>query len=767
MKKIEVPIKILHLEDNPNDSLLVQLNLKKENLNFEYYFADNEHDFKAHLTNQTIDIILSDYNLPGYSGADAMALIKNNYQHIPFVFVSGTLGEDAAIESLLNGATDYVQKNKLERLGPAIKRAIRESRLQQEYQKTIDNLRQKEKQYHMLVEGMNEGIMLSDINDTILFVNQQTCDITGYKEDDLIGKICNEILYDSENRKIILEKNSLWKQGIKDIYEIELLRKNKKKLWIRINGSPVYDDIGKITGSISVFENINDRKKAEDELRKLTRAVDQSPGSIVITDTEGIIEYANPATVKLSGFSNEEMTNGKTNIFGSGKIRDEFELIRESVKSGKIWDGEFQNLKKNGEYYWESDSISPIYNNSGAITHFLAIKEDVSERKKLTLELTLAEEKAEESDHLKSAFLANISHEIRTPMNGILGFAELLKIPKLSPDAQKRYIHIIEQSGNRMLNIINDIVDISKIEAGQMVIHIQETNVNQLLNDLLTCFTPEAKSKGLRLSFSTALTDEKSNIQTDHDKLTQILTNLIKNALKFTKSGTINFGYTKNGEILEFYVKDTGVGISKDQAEMIFERFRQGSVAFNREYEGAGLGLSISKAFVQMLGGKIWVNSVLGKGSVFSFQIPSKPQNELFQEILSNNSEEPDSPAIHILIAEDDENSIIYITAILENENAIIFEAMNGKQTVESVKNHPEIDLVLMDLKMPGMDGFEAIRQIKKLRPSLPIIAQTAYAFAEEEEKAMQSGCDDYISKPIKKQVLVEKIHKLYQKSYS
>ncbi|HEX7583163.1 MAG TPA: response regulator [Prolixibacteraceae bacterium] len=766
MKKIEAPIKVLHLEDSLSDSLLVQLNLKKENLNFEYYFADNENDFKAHLTNQSIDIILSDYNLPGYSGADALALIKNNYQHIPFVFVSGALGEEAAIESLLNGATDYVLKNKLEKLGPAVKRALRESQLQQEYQKAIDNLRKKEKQYHMLVEGMNEGIMLSDINDTILFVNQQTCDITGYTTEELTGTICSEILYDSVNQKIIQDKKRFWKQGIKDIFEIELLKKDKKKLWIRISNSPVFDEKGMVTGSISVFENIDDQKKAEDELRKLTRAVDQSPGSIVITDTEGIIEYTNPATANLSGFTIEEMTDGNTSIFGSGKIQDDFEQIRESVKSGKIWDGEFQNRRKNGELYWESSSISPIFDNSGAITHLLAIREDVSERKKLTQELTSAKERAEESDRLKSAFLANISHEIRTPMNGILGFAELLKIPKLSPDAQKRYIHIIEQSGNRMLNIISDIVDISKIESGQMDINIQETNVNQLLNDILVLHSSEAVSKGLLLSFSATLPNEKSNIQTDHVKLTQILTNLIKNALKFTKSGTINFGYTKKGEILEFFVKDTGVGISKDQAEMIFERFRQGSVAFTREYEGAGLGLSISKALVNMLGGKIWVNSEPGKGSVFFFQIPSKPQNERFQEIATDKFTEPESHSIHILIAEDDENSIIYVTAILEDENTIIYEAKNGKQAVELVKNHPEIDLVLMDLKMPFMDGFEAARQIKKLRPSLPIIAQTAYAFSEDEEKARQAGCDDYISKPIKKQVLVEKIHELYQKEY-
>ncbi len=763
MESIETPIKILHLEDNLLDSELVQLCLRNEKLNFEYYFADNEHDFKAHLENQTIDIILSDYNLPGYSGAEALALIRNNFPNIPFVFVSGVLGEDAAIESLLNGATDYVLKNKLGKLDPAIKHALRESHLQKEYLKTIDNIRIKEKQYHLLVEGINEGIMMSDSNDTIQFVNQQICVITGYKAEELLGKNSAQILYDSRNLKIIQEKNSLLMRGFKDIFEIEILNKHREKLWMRISGSPVFDDKGKVSGSISVFENINDRKRAEDELRKLTRAVDQSPGSIVITDTEGIIEYANPATVILSGFSMEEMTNGQCNIFGSGKIRNEFEQIRESVKSGKIWDGEFQNRKKNGEFYWEAATISPIFNSKGDITHFLAIREDISERRKLTEQLTSAKEKAEENDRLKSAFLANISHEIRTPMNGILGFAELLKIPKLSHEAQKRYIHIIEQSGNRMLNIISDIVDISKIESGQMDIHIKETNVNMLLNELLLIYTPEANSKGLGLSFSSSLTDTGSNIHTDHARLKQILSYLIKNALKFTEVGAIAFGYSKNGDMLEFFVKDTGVGISKDQSELIFERFRQGSISFTRAYEGAGLGLSISKALVQMLGGEIWVHSMPGKGSEFFFRIPFVKQNEWS----ANKVIEQDSRSVHILIVEDDENSILYVKAILEDENAILLEAGNVTRAVDLVKKHPEIDIVLIDLNIYGKDGFKAIRQIKKLRPLLPIIAQTAYAFSEEEEIAREAGCTVFLSKPVKKQVLIEKIRELFQKEYS
>lgn len=755
-------INILHLEDDLNDSLFIKLWLNKENLDFNYLLADNEADFRNHLSNQKIDIILSDYNLPDYSGADALLLIKEQYPDIPFVFVSGTMGEEAAIQSLLNGATDYVLKNRLERLGSAIKRALRESLLQKEYKKAIDTLRQKEEQYRILIEGMNEGLMLTDINNTILFVNQQACNITGYTSDELIGVNSFDLLFSSFSDREKQKKNKLRVQGVKDICEIQIQRNDDSKVWIRFSASPVFNESKQVTGSIGVFENINDRKKAEEDIRKLTLAVEQSPDSIIITDTEGVIEYANPTTVALTGFTAEELYGKKTSIFSSGdKSEINYEELWETIKSGQIWNGEFLNQKKNGELYWESATISPICNQNGLITNFLAIKEDITDRKNLTRELILAKEKAEESDRLKSAFLANISHEIRTPMNGILGFSELLKNPQLLPEAKNRYIQIIEQSGNRMLSIITDIVDISKIESGQMNLESNKINVNHLLSELAVLFTPEAQAKELRLSFTTALPNEKSFIQTDRNKLTQVLTNLIKNSLKFTKDGSINFGYELVDDYLEFYVKDTGVGIPADQTEIIFEQFRQGSISLTRAYEGAGLGLSISKAFVEMLGGTIWVETKLGQGSVFYFRIPYSKQSHNPVHFEEGKENTPTSNVITILIAEDDVNSLMFLRTLLELDGLKILEAANGQEAVESVKDHPEISLVLIDMKMPIMNGFEATRLIKQIRPNLPVIAQTAYAFAKDQDEALQAGCDDYISKPIKKQALMDKIHKL------
>lgn len=772
---MEEVINILHLEDDANDSLLIQMNLKEENLNFNYFLALNESDFVHQLNTNRIDIILSDYSLPSYSGSEALNLVKEQYQHIPFVFVSGTMGEDVAIDSLVNGAIDYVLKNRLERLGPAVRRAIRESKLRQEYNSAIEKLRLQEEQYRILIEGMNEGIMLTDNDDRIIFVNQQTCEMTGYGADELVGKICVDTLFAENRKSLILEKNKLRLQGIKDRYEVLIKRKDKKQIWVSVSGSPVYDQQNRVIGSIGVFENINEHVVAEEELRKLKRAVDQSPDSIIITDLDGVVEYANPVTTSLTGYSIDEMKGQKISLFktpqsGSGF----FDELLQVVNSGKVWTAEIQNTRKTGESYWESVSISPIHAADGKITHYLAIMEDISERKRMTEELVVSKEKAEESDRLKSAFLANISHEIRTPMNGILGFAELLKIPELSPDMQERYIQIIEQSGNRMLNIINDIVDISKIEAGQMTVNIQQTNITQLVQDLYTFFAPQAESKNLKFVLERQLPEQDSIVSTDQTKLSQILSNLIKNAIKFTNSGSIKFGYypvkpasdanrkSNAAEYLEFYVRDTGVGILPEQAGMVFERFRQGSFSLSRDYEGAGLGLSISKAFVEILGGSIWLESEYGIGTVFYFRIPRQTFADPEPDPINENADSNNAKPIQVLLVEDDENSLMFMRTIMELEKMHLFEAYDGETAVEMVKENPEIDLVLMDMKIPLLDGYSATRQIKQIRPELPVIAQTAFAFAEDHQKALDAGCAECLAKPIKRKVLIEKIRELY-----
>jgi signal transduction histidine kinase/ActR/RegA family two-component response regulator len=403
---------------------------------------------------------------------------------------------------------------------------------------------------------------------------------------------------------------------------------------------------------------------------------------------------------------------------------------------------------KNMEYERINNSLKKNYKK------LISSKEKLKETNK---ELEKAKIKAEESDQLKSAFLANMSHEIRTPMNGIMGFAELLKEANLSSEEQKDYIEIIEKSGTRLLNIINDIVDISKIEAGQMNVIFSETNIDEQLQYIQTFFKPETQDKGVLLLLKTPLAENITIIETDREKLYAILINLVKNAIKYTLKGIIEFGYEKKGDYIEFFVKDTGIGISKDRHQAIFERFIQADFNDKMARQGAGLGLSIAKAYVELLGGKIWVESELGKGSVFHFTIPCRIKAG------DNNSTKINMLTPHvdykieklkILVAEDDKISRMLIQKVIQPYSKEIINAQTGVEAVKMCRNNPDLDLILMDIQMPQMNGFEATKEIRKFNKNVIIVAQTAFALEGDREKTIQTGCNDYISKPINKMEL-------------
>jgi signal transduction histidine kinase/CheY-like chemotaxis protein len=405
-------------------------------------------------------------------------------------------------------------------------------------------------------------------------------------------------------------------------------------------------------------------------------------------------------------------------------------------------------LVKNQEYEQINNSLNINYKR------LISSKEKLKETNN---KLQKAKIKAEESDQLKSAFLANMSHEIRTPMNGIMGFTELLKEDNLSPVEQKNYIEIIEKSGTRLLNIINDIVDISKIEAGQMKVSYSTTNIEEQMQYLYTFFKHEAQDKGIQLILKNSLAENKTIINTDREKLYAILINLVKNAIKYTVKGTIEFGYIIKGDAVEFYVKDTGIGISKDRQNAVFERFIQADFNDKMARQGAGLGLAIAKAYVELLGGKIWVESELGKGSIFYFTLPYTAHLEEIdtpQNHINLNQLPCEIKNLKILVTEDDNISRMLILKVIEEFGNKILTAQTGVEAVEICRNNPDLDLILMDIQMPLMNGYEATKEIRKFNKEVIILAQTAFALEGDRAKTIAVGCNGYISKPIKKEEL-------------
>ena len=632
-----------------------------------------------------------------------------------------------------------------------------------------ESLRESEEKYRGLVENSPDGI-ITYIEDKITYVNAEALRIVKAEDNDqIIGKSVLDFIHPDSLESVI--------QRMVEVIADEHASMIVEEKLISLTGESIYAELKAIPTIFEhqnavqvIIHDITERKRAQDKIKQLSQAVEQSPVAIEITNTKGIIEYVNQKFVETTGYTYEEIIGNNPRMLKSGHTSDsEYKQLWKTITSGNEWFGEFNNKKKDGTLYWESASISPITNEKGKTTHYIAIKEDITERKIIEKKLIKAKEKAEESDRLKLAFLANMSHEIRTPMNGILGFTELLKAKKLSGDIQQEYINIIEKSGKRMLNIINDIISISKVESGQIEVTTSETNVNEQIEYLYTFFKPEAEQKNISLFLTKELPSKDSFIKTDREKLYAILTNLIKNAIKFTNDGSIEFGCERKGDYLEFFVKDTGLGISDSQKKIIFERFRQANDTISRTHEGSGLGLAISKAYVEILGGNIWVESKEGKGSSFYFTLPFHTEYEVTEKKVveqekSYSKEENKIKNLKVLIVEDDAISKLLITIAVKPFSREIIRVSTGIEAIEACRKNPDIDLVMMDINLPEMGGYEATNEIREFNKNLVIIAQTANGMQSDHDKAIAAGCTDYISKPINITTLSTLICKYFKK---
>ncbi|MBS0011111.1 MAG: response regulator [Bacteroidales bacterium] len=389
----------------------------------------------------------------------------------------------------------------------------------------------------------------------------------------------------------------------------------------------------------------------------------------------------------------------------------------------------------------------------------VGIHTDIDYRVKMEEELRQAIIRAEESDKLKSAFLANMSHEIRTPMNGIIGFMDLMVSPDTTQKQRKEYSEIIRKSSQQLLEIVNHVLDMSKIEAGQIDIIESLVDLKKMMNELRNKYSGIIK-EGVRFRLEHSGAGITDNILSDQAKLYQIFSNLLSNSAKFTSSGEISLAYSLEGDMLKFYVRDTGEGIDPSFHEVIFDRFRQVEVRPVGLIGGTGLGLSICKAYVEKMGGEIWLESEKGKGSVFYFTIPYKPVEYRKKDIGTSTKGGSKGKGMEgiILVVEDELYNYLFAEYVLKGRGYQVIHAESGLKAIDYVKLYPEIKLVIMDIRLPDITGYEVTSEIKKLRPELPVIALTALALAGDRESALDAGCDDYLKKPITKENLIESV---------
>jgi len=496
------------------------------------------------------------------------------------------------------------------------------------------------------------------------------------------------------------------------------------------------------------------------ERDRFAALINNLQSGVFYINTQGNILELNSSLLQILGSPSMDATKA-INIFDFQPLR-EFgysQKLKKCIETGEIVYGKGEYKTMWDKLIYINYYFVPIF-KEGVIVGVLANIEDITEKNKKDEELKkanemllTAKEKAEESDNLKTAFLNNMSHEIRTPMNAICGFSKMLNNKSLTDKKREQFVKIINENSDQLLSIITDIITISSLEAKQEQPKNKNTIINYILSDLVSVFREENKNTEIEIICKKTLSDQDSQILTDQTKLNQIITNLLNNSIKFTDKGIIELGYNLINNNLEFYVKDSGIGIPKNELFKIFDRFYQVNKGYSRLYGGNGLGLSISKAFVELLGGKIWAESEIGKGTIFYFTIPYQPINETIK-LRPKQTKSYKT----FLIAEDQYSNFELLKELLLKKNIKIIHTKNGKETVEICKTNAEIDLILMDIKMPIMSGYDAAKIIKKIRPDIPIIAQSAYALNQEIEK--YSGIfDDYITKPIKEKTLLEKLN--------
>ncbi len=622
--------------------------------------------------------------------------------------------------------------------------------------------------FRELFLSMSEGLYLhemifdesgSAINYRIIEANPVSKKHIGIEPKDAIGQIATD-LYKTKEAPLVDIYSKVVKTGKTEIFETHFDPMGK---WFSISAFKV----GKEKFA-TVFSDITHRMKNEQEIKeakhqaetdrlRLQAILDTVPDLIWMKDLDGRFQMCNKNFENHFGKPRKEII-GKTDYELFDKKSADFfrQMDKKALKAGKPTRNEELIKKGKDESLIYLETIkTPFYGLDKKVEGILAVGREISQRKQVEEELRSAKERAEESDRLKSTFLANMSHEIRTPMNGILGFADLLNDDNLSQEQRKQYVNIISNCGNQLIRVIDDILEISRLETRQIKADFQNICLNHLLTELFSIFKLNSDQKNVTLALKTAFEDNDSYLKTDLTKLNKILSNLIENALRYTSKGYVEFGYYVENDTLVIYVKDTGIGIAKDQLPFIFDRFRQIDLELSKKAGGLGLGLSIARENTELIGGQITVDSTPGKGTTFFVKVPflreakTSPVKKSIDQLSYN-----EKPVI--LIVEDEEINYLYLETILkaEKNDYKILHAWNGKEAWQMFLDNPEINLVFMDLKMPLMNGFEATEKIREINPDIPVIAQTAYSTPEEMKKAIAAGCDDFISKPISRESL-------------
>jgi len=725
------PLHILHLEDDANDARLIQAQLENGGLNCAITRVETREDFVGRLERGGVDLILSDYAVPGFDGLSALNLVRSRWPMLPIVLVSGTLGEELAVESLKSGATDYVLKDRLTRLVPVVQRALADREREAARQRSDQELRWKTALLEAQLNSTNDGILVVDEHGRKVLQNERLAELwhlpatIANGADDaaqiafILAQVCLPEAFAARVRHLYDHPDETSRD------EIEL----KDGTVLERYSAPVRDKQGRRYGRIWVFHDITALKQTEVQLRKLSQAVEQSPAMVVITDLQGRIEYVNPKFTQVTGYAIAEVTGQNPRLLKSGTLEPaRYQELWAAITSGRTWLGEFHNRKKNGELYWERAAISPIMNQRGETTHFLAVKEDVTEHKQLEAQFRQAQ-KMEAIGRLA----AGVAHDFNNLLTVILGYSDLLLGEPEALNGQVDSVREIKKAGERAAGLTRQLLAFSR----QQILEPRELDLNEIVVD---CSRMLQRLVGEDITLNVLQDAGLPPIKVDPGQLEQALINLVVNSRDAipgfgkitvtTSRATISEADGRlpsaapPGHYVELAVTDTGCGMDEATLARIFEPF----FTTKEPGKGTGLGLAMVFGFIQQSGGHITVTSTPGQGTRFKILLPALPC-ETAETAAANLLEPVPNGTETILLVEDERGVRQLSRCLLEARGYTVLEAARGDEALRLAEGYAgSIDLLLSDVVMPGMGGGQLAGAILALRPNLKILLVSGYS---------------------------------------